>query len=209
MHASALIKRYISLILFASFAMAPFAHSDPISIDLQPSVIGASTGDSISFDLVISGLEDSAPDSLGAFDISVGFDDSALSFSSYSLGSFLGDVGLSEAIDASSGALGGSVNVAEVSLLSAAGLDALQPGSFTLATLNFDVTSLALGAVTQLSLMPGGVLGDGFGASLTLAGSGVAAVSNVPLPGTLMLLASTLFGWLTWVRPRPKFSGIR
>jgi hypothetical protein len=151
---------------------------------------------------VISGLGSSAPDSLGAFDISVGFDASALSFTSYALGNYLGDVGISEAIDASGGLLGGEINVAEVSLLSAPDLDTLQPGAFTLATLNFNVLDLEAGEETQLSVVTGFVLADAFGFLLLPAtASGPASVQNssqpVPIPGTLLLLVIALFGWLT------------
>lgn len=178
----------------------PLAHS--ALIGLQPDTIFAGTGDSISFDLVISDLGNFGPDSLGAFDISVGFDASVLSFTGYSLGDFLGDVNLLEAIDASAGDVGGAVNVAEVSLLSALGLNTLQPGEFTLATLYFDVTDLAVGAVTQLSVLSGSVLGDALGSSIAATGLGSASVERVPVPGTLALLTASMFGWLTLKRRR-------
>ncbi|MDX1734560.1 MAG: cohesin domain-containing protein [Halioglobus sp.] len=182
--------------------LASSAHADSILLELQPGSNAAATGDSISLDIVVSGLGEFAPDSLGAFDITVGFDATALSLTGYSLGPYLGDPSLSEALDASSGDLGGSVNVAEVSLLSTAGLDVLQPGSFTVATLNFDVTSLVLGAVTQLSVLPGAILGDAFGAQLAVAGVGGASVANVPVPGTFILLLLPLGGLLALGRAR-------
>lgn len=193
-------KRYVLPLLTVLLMQAPAAHS--ALIGFQPGSIFASTGDSISFDLVISDLGDFAPDSLGAFDISIGFDASALSFTSYSLSNFLGNIG-SQAIDASSGDLGGAVNIAEVSLLSAPALNALQPGEFILATLNFNVIDLAVGVVTNLSVLSGAVLGDGFGNSLGLTGLGSASVqgvSSVPVPGTLWLMTASLFGWRTLKR---------
>jgi len=195
-------KRLASALLFACLIQAPLAHS--ALIGLQPATTFANTGDSISLDLVISDLGSFSPDSLGAFDISVGFDASALSFTSYSLGDFLGDVDIAEAIDASGGDLGGAVNVAEVSLLSALALDTLQPGSFILATLNFNVIDLEVGMETQLSVQPGFVLADAFGFVLSATASGPASVqggsSSVPVPGTLLLLVTSLFGWLTLKR---------
>jgi hypothetical protein len=189
-------KRFAAVILFVCFAQTPLAHSGLITIDLQPDPTYAGTGDSISLDLIISGLGEFTSDTLGAFDISVGFDNSALSFSSYNLGGLLGDVGLAEALDASTGALGGTVDLAEVSLLSNLALDALQPSSFILATLNFDVINLAAGMTTQLSVLQGAVLGDVYGGSLAVAGTGSASIEAIPVPGTLLLLIASLGGWL-------------
>ena len=185
------LKRYLYILLVTSFIQAPLAHA--ALIELQPSPLYATTGDAISLNLLVSGL---GTDSLGAFDISVGFDSSALSFTSYSLGSYLGNIGSFEAIDASAGVVGGTVNVAEVSLLSAPGLDALQSGGFTLATLNFNVTNLAAGSWTQLSVLSGPVLGDALGAPIAVTGLGSASVVTVPVPGTLALLTASMFGWL-------------
>jgi hypothetical protein len=191
----------VFVLLTLCLMQTPLAHS--ALIGFQPASISASTGDSIAFDLVISGLGDFSPDSLGAFDISIGFDAAVLSFTGYSLGDFLGDIALLEAIDASAGNLGNVVNVAEVSLLSALALDSLQPGEFTLATLNFNVINLAAGAVTQLSVLSGPVLGDAFGSPLSVTASGTASVEGtgsspdpIPVPGTLFLLAAALLGWL-------------
>lgn len=190
------IKRWIFILLLTGLFQIPVAHS--ALIELQPGSLNATTGDSISLDLVISGLGNFGPDSLGAFDVSVGFDPSIFAFTSYSLGGYLGDLGLLEALDASFGDLGGSINLAEVSLLSAASLDALQPGAFTLATLNFDVINLAVGAVSQLSLLSGAVLADGNGDALEARIGAAASVegvaSTVPLSGTLSLLLAALFG---------------
>jgi hypothetical protein len=148
--------------------------------------------------LIISDLGDFGPDSLGAFDISVGFDSSALSFTSYSLGGFLGDLGLFEAIDSSAGDTGAAINVGEVSLLSVADLDALQPAEFTLATLTFEVADLASGASTELSIMTDAVLANAEGFALRVSSFGSPAVirgaASVPVPGTLLLLLGALVG---------------
>lgn len=198
MHLPTLLKQHVGLLLFLYLIQTPLAHA--ALIELQPGTIFAGPGGSISLDLVVSGLGNSTPDSLGAFDISIGFDDSLLSFTGYSLGDFLGEVGLLEAIDASTGDIGGAVNVGEVSLLSAPALDTLQPGTFTLATLNFNLIALAPGATTQLSLLPGFVLADASGFALPATASGPVTVQNlpqgVPLPGTLLLLTASLFGML-------------
>jgi hypothetical protein len=186
-------KRYIIALLAILCVQAPLAHA--VLIGIQPDSTFAGTGDSISLDLVVSDLGNFGPDSLGAFDISVGFEASVLSFVSYSLGDFLGDVDLLEAIDASAGDVGGAVNMAEVSLLSVVDLDTLQTGEFILATLEFDVINLAAGEMTQLSVLSGAILGDAFGSPIMVTGLGSASVEAVPVPGTLVLLAASLFGW--------------
>lgn len=192
MRSATTFKRYLSILLLTGFIQAPLAHATLIA--LQPSLLLATTGDSISLNLVISEL---GTDSLGAFDISVGFDSSVLSFTSYSLGNYLGNINLLEAIDASAGVAGGTINVAEVSLLTALDLDALQSDGFTLATLNFNVTNLAFGTQTQLSVLSGPVLGDALGSSIAVTGLGSASVGTIPVPGTLLLLTSAMLGWLT------------
>jgi hypothetical protein len=199
MYSPTTFKRCFYILLLTCLAKVPLA--DAALIGLQPETTFAGTGDSISLDLVISGLDDFSSASLGAFDISIAFDASVLSFTSYALGNYLGDVGIAEAIDASGGGLGSSINVAEVSLLSAPDLDTLQPGAFTLATLNFSVIDLEEGAETELSLLAGLVLGDAFGQALSATTAGPASVqnlsTNVPVPGTLFLLTASLFGLLT------------
>ena len=199
MRSATTFKRYLFILLLTGFIQAPLARA--ALIELQPSpLLAATTGDSIAINLVVSGL---GTDSLGAFDISVGFDSSALSFTSYSLGNYLGNINLLEAIDGSVGNTGSAVNVAEVSLLSAFDLDTLQSGSFTLATLNFNVINLAVGTVTQLSVLPGPVLGDALGFQIAVTGLGSTSVGTVPVPGTLLLLTASMLGWLTLKRRRP------
>jgi hypothetical protein len=192
MRSATTFKRYLYVLLLAGFMQAPVARA--ALIELQPSpLLAATTGDSIAINLVVSGL---GADSLGAFDISVGFDSSALSFTGYSLGNYLGNINLLEAIDGSVGNTGSAVNVAEVSLLSAFDLDTLQPGLFTLATFNFNVINLAAGTVTQLSVLSGPVLGDALGSAIAVTGLGSTSVGTVPIPGTLLLLTASAFGWL-------------
>jgi hypothetical protein len=191
-------KRYVLVVLAACLMQIPLAHAALIQI--QPGTTTASTGDVISLDLVISGLGNFFPDSLGAFDISVGFDAAALSYTGYSLGGELGNIGLFQAIDASVGDLGGAVNVAEVSLLSAIVLDTQQPGTFTLATLNFTVINLWGGAATQLSILPLPVLADANGFALPVTTSGPARIQSIAVPGTLLLFITALLGWLIQVK---------
>jgi hypothetical protein len=197
-------RQCVFVLSMAGVFNAPLAHS--LVIGFQPDATFASTGDSIALNLVVSGLGNFAPDSLGAFDVSVGFDSAIFSFTSYSLGGYLGDLGLFEALDVSSGAGIGTVNLAEVSLLSPSSLDALQPGGFTLATLNFAVLDLPAGALTQFSILQEPILGDAFGNQLQPSAIGSAVIqgreSQVPAPGTLYLFIASILGWvvLRWSR---------
>lgn len=194
MHTIQHLKRLSAALLLACIAQAPIAHATLLS--LQPDTTFADNGDTVWLNLVVSGLGDYGPDSLGAFDISVAYDMAVLSFASYSLNSFLGDLGLAEAIDASGGASGGTVNIAEVSLLSAVGLNTLQPAEFILASLRFDVLDLGIGTTTQLSILGDALLADAAGSRLAVTGAGSATIaSRIPLPGTLLLLLGGFFSW--------------
>jgi hypothetical protein len=180
-------------------AQAPVAHA--VLLSVQPDTTFAANGDLVSLDIVVSGLGNFGPDSLGAFDVFMGYDATVLSFSGYSLNNLLGDLG-GQAIDSSAGDLGGSVNIAEVSLLAAAVLDALQPDEFIMASLNFDVLDLAIGATTELSILPGAVLSSAFGQPLSVTGGLSATIEGraaVPLMGTLWLL---LGGFISWSAAR-------
>ena len=193
------LKRLSAILLLVCIAQAPIAHA--VLLSVQPDTTFAANDDLVSLDIVVSGLGNFGPDSLGAFDVFMGYDATVLSFSGYSLNNLLGDLG-GQAIDSSAGDLGGSVNIAEVSLLAAAMLDALQPDEFIMASLNFDVLDLAIGATTELSILPGAVLSSAFGQPLSVTGGLSATIEGraaVPLMGTLWLL---LGGFISWSAAR-------
>jgi hypothetical protein len=189
---TSLIRRSMLVSLVILLAQVPFAHAGFVS--LQPDTTFAADGESILVSLTIGGLGNFGPDSLGAFDLSVGFDPSVLTFTGYSLGGLLGDLGLSQALDASTGDGGSAINLAEVSLLSPAALDALQPDEFIVAVLGFDVSGLASGATTLLSILSGGLLVDADGATLPITGTSGASIVGIPLPATPLLFLVALFG---------------
>ena len=194
MSRSPLLKSLVLVLLVCCGLHASIARS--ALIELQPSALFAGPGDSIALDIIVGGLGSAGPESLGAFDVCVGFDVSSISFTGYSLGDYLGDVGLAEAIDASAGDMGGAVNVAEVSLLTGSNLDLLQSDSFVLATLAFDVVNLGPSDFTQLSVLNGPLLVDAFGSPLSVTSMSGASVRGVSSPGTLVLLAASMLGWL-------------
>lgn len=187
------IKTLFAALVIVGLAQAPVSHAALLS--LQPDTLLASNGDTISFEVIVSGLGDFSPDSLGAFDFSISYDASVLSFADYSLGHFLGDLGGFTALDVSGGDLGGTVNLAEISLLLPASLDALQPDSFLLASLSFDVLNLAAGATSSLDFVDGAILSDAAGTALPASTSGPATIGAIPLPGTLLLILGALLGW--------------
>jgi len=189
------IRRHSLALLFGLAAQSPAVNAAILS--LEPGNTLASDAESVAIDLVVSDLGSFGPDSLGVFDLDVGYDPLALSFVDYSLGGFLGDVGLGEALDLSGGDIGGVVDLFEVSLLSSDALDALQPREFVLATLNFSVLDLDVGEFTELSMLPGAVLGDGPGQALDITETRSATVegrATVPVPATTVLLLLALFG---------------
>jgi hypothetical protein len=195
------IKPFLAAMLFVCIAQAPVAHAALLS--LQPDTTFTSNGDTVSLDLVVSGLGNFGPDSLAAFDVSVNYDPSLLSFSDYSLGSLLGDLIGFTALDVSGGDTGGGeVNVAEISLLLPASLDALQSDEFILASLSFDVFNPGPDAITNLNILGGATLSDANGRALLVTTGGPATIHIVPLPGTLWLMVSGLVGWRVTRRVR-------
>lgn len=162
-------------------ALAP-AGSGAITIGLAPAVVTGTVGLAFDLDVVVSGLGNGVAPSLGAYDLDITFDPTLLTFDSTSFGGGLGAGSLQF-----SGAAAGVVDLAEVSLLSPAQLDALQSDSFVLATLRF--TPIAEG--TSSLGFSQAIAGDGFGAPLqvTTGGARVVAEGVIPEPGALALFA--------------------
>lgn len=176
------------VLLFAAQAKAG------VILSAVPGYTDAMPGDTVTIDIVVSGLTVGAADSLGDFDLDILYDPAALSVSSYSLTGLLGDPGLGEAIDFSFGDLGGLIDLALVSLLFDFELNAMQPDSFVLASIDFMVDVLAVGDVTHVSF-GGSTLGDAFGLPLDLMGTERATIGNrvqVNEPAMLALIALPL-----------------
>src|SRR5215470_13097156 len=148
------------------------------TIALVPGFATFNSGDTVSVDAVISGLGGGVPPSVGAFDLSVGFDRRLLVPIDVSFGSFLGDPSAFEALTDVDFTTPGIANFAEVSLLFPSELDALQPSSFTLATVLFAATARGSSAFGFTSIR----VDDAFGGKLLLV--------EAPEPSTLILLAT-------------------
>ena len=149
--------------------------------------------------ILVSGLGDYEAPSIGTFDLEVYFDSAVLGFIGYQFGDELGNMDLGEALDGSFGETGpGAINLYELSFLNAdptSGpayfgpyLDDEQPGSFVLATLNFN----ALAPGTSFLDLYVNYLGDAWSNSLAAdisAGAVCVAAAPVPEPSTFLLLA--------------------
>jgi hypothetical protein len=161
------------------------ARGEAASIGLSPSPVATSVGGSFTLDLVVAGLGDGAAPSLGAYDLDVLFDASLLSLDSVSFGALLG--GPADSLRDAGELVAGTWDVSELSFLSPSELDALQPGSFVLATLGFSALADGVTSVT----LGNALAGDGFGRPLELQ-LGAARVeigggAVVPEPGAALL----------------------
>lgn len=168
-----------------------------VSLDFQLSSPSVNIGDTVTVDMVIGGLGNFTNPSLGAFDFIVNFNPTlvGLTASPVTFGSLLGDEGLGESLTGSSFSTG-SANLFTLSFLTESELNALQPSTFTLATLSFN----ALAAGTNAFSFSSVVLGDGAGAPLVASlGTGSLTINtngggggggNVPEPSSMLLLGA-------------------
>jgi hypothetical protein len=175
------------LLAAALTGLALAGPASALEIALLPT---SSPGPSATLDVVVSGLGSGAAPSIGAFDLEIVFDSSALSVSSVTFGSELGDPA-TEAF-AESIVSPGSVSLAEVSLLPSGDLDALQSSSVVLATLEVDLLGAGATAVSFGSVL----LGDAFGSRLTPEAVSGATVGDaggvVPEPSAALVFAAGL-----------------
>jgi hypothetical protein len=164
------------------------APAGALTLSLVTATPSLPVGGSLSVDLVIAGLAAPGSPSLGAFDVDVSFDPARITFVSVTFPSpsALAPSGPAGSIQGSGLSGGNEVDVNETSFESPATLNASQPASFTLATIQF--TAAAAGttslAFTQI------VLADENGAPLTLSAAPAALGIEIPEPGLTGLLAA-------------------
>jgi hypothetical protein len=148
-------------------------------------------GDSVAIALNVSGLVDAAAPSLGVYDIDVAWDPSVVSLSFVSIGDpLLGDqldiAGFGTITSIAFGA--GTVSLFELSLDTAADLDAKQAGSFTIATLTFQLLVAGTSQITPSVV----AIGDANGRPLQIESITGAVVSAIPEPSAAVMCVAGL-----------------
>lgn len=170
------------------------------SLSFVPNSSAINIGDSIDVDVELSDLGGSY---VGAFDFDVNYDDTVLTFNSYSLTGSLGDISAGDAFDWSWGDLGfGTVNLSELSLLW--DFTSRQDGSsLTLARLSFIGTNVGTTSLSFDNVTISDDMWSGIGVSLYTGSIDVAA--PVPEPAAMFLFGTGLVGLLgSAVRRRKK-----
>ncbi len=171
----------LCILLLGSTARSSLAN--PVVFQLIPSASTVNIGDTVTLDAVISGLGAPGPQEVGSFDLFVGFDPLLFLSTGITFTPLLGDPNLFEALtDFLTGA--GLAEAVDVSLLSVADLDSMQPSSFTLATFSFQ----ALGTGTVAFENLGELVDDGYGN--LIAGE----KTSIAEPSTILLIILSLAG---------------
>ena len=178
------IKQASILVVILAFLSATPATS--ATLELVPDMTTVGLGDALFIDIVVSELGDGIAPSVGDFDFDITYDDTILTATDVEIGGFLGDLDFLEAIGGFDLSTSGVVDLFEVSFLFDFELDALQPASFTLATLSFEAIGLGMSTLDFTQV----ILGDSFAQPIdtTVTGGSV----SVPLPPTLWLFGSSL-----------------
>lgn len=167
--------------LAGSLALCAIASSSAWAavLFLEPADSTTTPGGSVSIDVMISGLGAGSPPSVGAFDLTLAYEPELLQLTGAGFGALLGDPDLEAVTSIVPSA--GSINLAEISLLDPAVLDALQGSSFSLATLTFQ----AIGPGTAHLAFADALVGDAFGSVVPIdafRGATIAVGTTSPIP---------------------------
>lgn len=158
------------------------------TLSVVPDLQTVSVGESVEIAVQVDDLGNGGPPSLGVLDLDVLFNSNVLSFVGVTWGMGLDVLGLGSLQFVTSGP--GLVNLLEISLDSVDDLNALQPSTFLIASLDF----MAVGVGNSQISLRINALGDADGASIesTAADGAVEVIegsgSEVPEPGTAILV---------------------
>lgn len=130
-------KTYTSSCMAASAGVS-VDHAGPcLGVAIDPPSQTVEVGQPVTVDILVTGLDATGVQEIvSAFDLDVRYDPAILELSGATFGIGLGNGTSSSLQDSAS--TPGVVDLAEVSLLSDAALESMQPGSFRLATLSFN-----------------------------------------------------------------------
>jgi hypothetical protein len=197
-----MFKKQFFVCLIAVLGFLQLGTASAITLSFDPSSQNVGVGDPVSVDLRISGLEN---DILSGFDLEISFDDSILSFQSFTVGP--GPTGL-DPFGLDFGALSygfdlgfGTAAVGDLSLETDATLQFFQPDSFVLGTLNFNALSWGTSALDISSFLLAGELALPLDADVQ-SGS----VSVVPVPAAIWLFGTGLIGLVGFSKRRKAVS---
>jgi len=200
-------SKSLMLLLFAVFFIFRLSPSYAIAISFSPSSPTVHVGDSFDVDVVISGLS-AAGEIVSAYDLDVSYDAALLSATGVQFGPWLDDLSLVaasfQAVDLT---IPGLIDFAELALLSDAQLAAVQPDTFTLATLSFDALSVGNGPLFFIPDVSFGIDVKGRNAAILSpmnAGIGdiTIAQARIAEPETLWLMLIAMMGLVLSSRHR-------
>ena len=190
------MKKHIPLIaaLLAGGAVLPADAA--VILSVSPASQTVSLGGQVSIDVLISGLEDGGLDEIvAAYDLSLSFDASILSYSS---GTFFDLVDIPPVPDFS---MTGVISWNSASFLDDATLQAQQGNTVTLGTLVFDTLSTGTSPLTFTYDDVTGLNSDLLDYSVS-NGSATVAAAAAPAPQTALLLGLGALGMLAARRRR-------
>ncbi len=173
------MKKMLLCVAVFGMVMSAVPHmAEALTIGFSPATATVEIGSVVLVDVVVSDL---GGEIVSAYDLDVTYDASILSVTDVTFGLSLGDEAWWEVFNDSNTSVPGLIDFAQLSLLSDADLAALQPASFTLATLEFQ----AVAAGTSSLDFTFDTFNDIKGLNAEMlevdAGSGSVTVSN-PIP---------------------------
>ncbi len=177
------MRRMMKFLVIAGLTLFLVPHfASALTIGFSPAAQTVELGGAVSVDIVVSDLGDEI---VSAYDLDVTYDASILSATGVTFGFFLGDESWWEVFNDSDTSVPGVVDLAQLSLLPDAELALMQPDSFTLATLEFQM----IAAETSSLNFTFDAFNDikGLNAAVLDVDAGSGSVSAIPEPGAALV----------------------